>query len=260
MELHTRDHPTKTIPSREKKLLKQIIISSMILCIGLAMAWFLLTPAKILTPVEIGREKAVEHQTLPDPSPEPRVNKNALPDKKQLSPVLEQALPLVAKKDLPLQQQCTRLADSLKIFFNDLDRKPYIKAFKLEQPCLQLFNELRKKLLTNPPVVIRETDDLYTILTNMAHFFRIIGRRNILLIKGILDRENDKIEDIAAELYTWSIVNQCTDESLQLEIPLNQVYEYAGFFLNTMGGRSYLFRRDSRSRLLVNYYAILIID
>lgn len=27
-----------------------------------------------------------------------------------------------------------------------------------------------------------------------------------------------------------------------------------------MGGRSYLFRRDSRSRLLVNYYAILIVD
>ncbi|NOX80785.1 MAG: hypothetical protein GXP57_06820, partial [Deltaproteobacteria bacterium] len=28
----------------------------------------------------------------------------------------------------------------------------------------------------------------------------------------------------------------------------------------TMGGRSYLFRRDSSSRLLVDYYAILIID
>ena len=38
------------------------------------------------------------------------------------------------------------------------------------------------------------------------------------------------------------------------------MYEYAGFFLNTMGGRSYLFRRDSRSRLLVNYYSILLID
>ena len=269
MELHPQDHPTKTIPSRKKKLLKLITLFSVLLCISLAMAWFLLTPteknldlAEILTSVEIGREKAVEYQTLPGPSPGPTVNKYAPSGKKQLFPVSDQALPLVAKKELPRQQQCTRLADSLKTFFNNLDNKPYIKAFKLEQPCLQLFNELSKKLLTNPPVVTRETDDLYTILTNMAHFFRIIGRKNILLMKGILDRESDKIEDIATELYTWTIVNQCTDEKerLELEIPLDKVYEYAGFFLNTMGGRSYLFRRDSRSRLLVNYYAILIID
>jgi hypothetical protein len=79
-------------------------------------------------------------------------------------------------------------------------------------------------------------------------------------MKGILDRESDKIEDVATELYTWTIVNQCMDNRLQMELPLDKVYEYAGFFLNTMGGRSYLFRRDSRSRLLVNYYAILIID
>ena len=35
---------------------------------------------------------------------------------------------------------------------------------------------------------------------------------------------------------------------------------YAGFFLNTMGGRLYLFRRDSMSRMVVNFYAILIIE
>ena len=35
---------------------------------------------------------------------------------------------------------------------------------------------------------------------------------------------------------------------------------YSGFFLNTMGGRLYLFRRDSMSRMVVNFYAILIID
>ena len=269
MEFHPQDHPTKTKPSPKKRFLKLITFISILLSILLAIAWFLLTPAKenlnraeIITSVEIGRKNVVEHQALQDPSSEPIVNKNEQPGKKQLSPVSDQALPLVAKEDLSRQQQCTRLTGSLETFFNDLDKKPYIKAFKLEQPCLQLFNKLSKKLLANPPVVIRETNDLYTILTNMAHFFRIIGRRNILLMKGILDRESDKIEDIAAELYTWTIVNQCTDEKerLQLEIPLEKVYEYAGFFLNTMGGRSYLFRRDSRSRLLVNYYAILIID
>jgi hypothetical protein len=38
------------------------------------------------------------------------------------------------------------------------------------------------------------------------------------------------------------------------------LYDYAGYFLNTLGGRSYLLRRESKVRMLVNYYAILIID
>lgn len=43
-------------------------------------------------------------------------------------------------------------------------------------------------------------------------------------------------------------------------MPLGSLYEYGGFFINTLGGQAYLFRRDSRLRLLVKYYAILIID
>ncbi len=163
-------------------------------------------------------------------------------------------------QDLIPLQNCEELTTTLLQFFDHIDRQPYLKDFKLQKPILNHFNELTAELLKNPPVVTRESDDLYTILTNMAHFFRIIGKDNILLIKGILDRERDKIEDVAAELYKWGITDKCSPGKLQLQLPLAGVYEYAGFFLNTMGGRSYLFRRDSRSRLLVNYYAILIID
>ncbi len=94
----------------------------------------------------------------------------------------------------------------------------------------------------------------------MAHFFRVIGKKNILLMKTILDRERDKIENVASELYQWTSISTCQDDQFQFKAPLAKVYEYAGFFLNTMGGRSYLFRRDSRSRLLVNYYSILIVE
>jgi hypothetical protein len=38
------------------------------------------------------------------------------------------------------------------------------------------------------------------------------------------------------------------------------MYEYASFFMNTLGGRSYLMRRDSKARLLTTYYSILILD
>lgn len=156
--------------------------------------------------------------------------------------------------------QCAVLAKQLHGFFRHVDQQDYLGQFSLKVPAQAHFIDLADRLLANPPVVSREADDLYTILQNMAHFFRVIGKENIQLIKTILDRERDKIEDVAGGLYLWLTLEGCQEELMPFSPPLAKVYEYAGFFLNTMGGRSYLFRRDSRSRLLVNYYAILIVD
>ncbi len=157
-------------------------------------------------------------------------------------------------------RECNNLADQIHDFFTHIDSEDYIKQFELQEPSQTYFIALAYKLLKNPPVVSRESDDLYTILRNMAHFFRVIGKDNIILMKTILDRERDKIEDIAADLYQWTTWSSCSDDKLEFSPSLDEMYEYAGFFLNTMGGRSYLFRRDSRSRLLVNYYSVLLIE
>lgn len=156
--------------------------------------------------------------------------------------------------------ECRLIAEQIHGFFTHIDSEDYIKQFALQEPSQVYFIALADKLLKNPPVVSRESDDLYTILKNMAHFFRVIGKDNIILIKAILDRERDKIEDVAADFYQWTARETCEDDLLQFSPPLEEMYEYAGFFLNTMGGRSYLFRRDSRSRLLVNYYSVLLIE
>ncbi|WP_028578960.1 hypothetical protein [Desulfogranum japonicum] len=155
---------------------------------------------------------------------------------------------------------CNGLANDLHAFFLDLDSKPYIQSYGLKTSTQEHFIMLLKKLLETPPVVTRETDDLYTILTNMAHFFRIMGKDNISLSKAVLGHEREKIEDVFKNLYTWAIYGNCSQKTFELTAPLEELYEYAGFFLNTMGGRSYLFRRDSRSRILINYYAVLITD
>ena len=168
--------------------------------------------------------------------------------------------PIVPDETDDQVKECTQLAAKLQGFFSHIDTKEYINPFELIEPSQSYFTSLAYRLLDNPPVVSRESDDLYTILKNMAHFFRVIGKDNILLMKTILDRERDKIEDVASELYQWTSISNCRNDQFQFTAPLPKVYEYAGFFLNTMGGRSYLFRRDSRSRLLVNYYSILIVE
>ncbi len=213
-------------------------------------------------------QTSLDNQALSKPAPAQPEDKDqlsessGLQEKEQIEepgitgPIVTDELDSQLEK---LEKECELLGNNLYNFFIHIDAEEYMKPFALQEPSQSYFIRLTYKLLDNPPVVSRESDDLYTILKNMAHFFRIIGKDNILLIKAILDRERDKIEDVVSELYQWMSIDSCKNDRFEFIAPLEKVYEYAGFFLNTMGGRSYLFRRDSRSRLLVNYYSILIV-
>ena len=64
-----------------------------------------------------------------------------------------------------------------------------------------------------------------------------------------------------ALFYKWSeIAPDCPDNNLNIDLPLPGLYEYAGYFINTLGGQSYLFRRELYLRILIRYYSVLIID
>jgi hypothetical protein len=159
------------------------------------------------------------------------------------------------------EPSCEQVSPILTNFVNSLEKKNYNKEKINAQPLQEHLNALATQLVNNPPVVIHETNDLYTVLTNTAHFFRILGNDNMRLLRKVLKQETADFEDIAAEMYRLSIAEeQCVSGTKRLDIPFTAAYEYAGFFLNTLGGRSYLFRRDPGTRLLVNYYAVLILD
>lgn len=152
------------------------------------------------------------------------------------------------------------LINELNSFYSHLDSQPYMKNFNLEEPSKEHFSKLIQKLIDNPPIVTRETDDLFTLLKNTAHFFRIIGKDNILILKGILDRERESFESILQSFYQLTYKPEYLQKAYSISLDTGSLYDYAGFFLHTMGGRLYLFRRDSNSRMAVSFYAILIID
>ncbi len=156
--------------------------------------------------------------------------------------------------------QCIFSSQVVHDFYSHLDNQNYLSSFNIPTSSEVHFTKLIKKLLNNPPVVSRETDDLFTILQNTAHFFRIIGKNNILLLKNILEGEKGSFESVLYNFYTLTTIANCPENNFSLSIPHSVLYDYAGFFLNTMGGRLYLFRRDSISRMTVSYYAVLIID
>ncbi len=159
------------------------------------------------------------------------------------------------------QNECLQTADKILLFFEHLDTQNYIREYSLKGSTIDHFKGIINKLMANPPVVVRETDDLFAILNNMAHFFRILGPKDILLIKDVLVHERELVEPTLALFFKWSeLVPNCPDTDLDIDLPLPGLYEYAGYFINTLGGQSYLFRRELSLRILIRYYSTLIID
>ena len=79
-----------------------------------------------------------------------------------------------------------QLINEINTFYTHLDRQPYMQRFGLKESSKVYFSKLLQKLVNNPPVVIGETGDLFTLLQNTSHFFRILGKNNITMLKVIL--------------------------------------------------------------------------
>lgn len=161
---------------------------------------------------------------------------------------------------LPGKEQLPLATQEILAFYQYLDQQEYIRVAQLEAPSHIYFTRLIQQLLDSPPTVLRETDDLITILQNSTHLYRVLGAKDILLIKKILSREKDKIEKVVANYALVINHAEPLNNDLSLKVSDNAMYEYSCFFLNTMGGKLYLTRRDSLSRMLVTYYALQFVD
>ncbi|MCD6388408.1 MAG: hypothetical protein J7L69_03265 [Desulfobulbaceae bacterium] len=155
---------------------------------------------------------------------------------------------------------CRSTEQQLDNFFNHLDGQAYFQAYKISGGSKKFFREISLQMSENPPSVTRETDNLFTILKNTAHFYRVLGGENIKIIKNILTNEDEIIETTMAHFYQWSELDTKCKNPDQPRLPVESLYNYAGFFLNTLGGQSYLFRRKIKIRMLTRYYCILILD
>jgi hypothetical protein len=96
----------------------------------------------------------------------------------------------------------------------------------------------------------------------VTHFYRVLGKERIGVVLDIIAGEKEIVEPAMAVLYAWLTTCRKTAAGADAyQRPETAVlYTYAGFFLDTLGGRSYLLRRDSRIRMLVNYYSLLLLD
>jgi hypothetical protein len=145
-------------------------------------------------------------------------------------------------------------------FFSYLDDQEYVQSYKLKEGTYRQYQIAINKLSSKPPITTGEMSSLYNIVRNVAHFYRVLGKNRVLLIKQMLQNESEVIESVMRTFYLWFTMDDKGQSSAQGRLSMENMYEYAGYILNTLGGRSYLLRRDPKVRTLTTYYGVLILD
>jgi hypothetical protein len=148
----------------------------------------------------------------------------------------------------------------IRAFFTYLDEQPYVQVYNFEGGTYLQYQVAINKLSSNLPAIAGEMQSLYTMVRNVAHLYRVMGKKPIHLTREILQNESEVIEPVMATFYRWYTMDDGGRSSLGGRPSLKTMYDYAGFLLNTLGGRSYLLRRSPKIRVLITYYCVLALD
>lgn len=201
-----------------------------------------------------GPEEVLETKKVsPEETPLPRQGEGG---EQRLARVIKEKVP---PKPYDQDSDCSLVEDDMADFFHYLDQKKYVKHLDSGMDVYTHFKKIVRKLAARAPIPAGEGIDPRIIIQNVYYFFRILDRKDLRLIKDVITNEQDTVEINLNMFYAWlTSGNRCPD-SEGLRPSLKVLYQYAGFFLNTIGGRAYLFRRSEGLRLLVSYYCLLIV-
>jgi hypothetical protein len=158
------------------------------------------------------------------------------------------------REKLPTAEEIER---RVMAFFTYLDSRDYVKAYELPGGVYEDYVLAVEALSAHPPKVAGETESLYEMLKNVSYFFRVMGRKRVQLTAEILKKEPEVMEAAMRVFFQWYTGPL---EKLRGKPSLKTMYACASFLVDTFGGRSYLLRRDSRTRLLSLYYCIQVLD
>ncbi|MDY7038636.1 MAG: hypothetical protein SV375_21100 [Thermodesulfobacteriota bacterium] len=157
------------------------------------------------------------------------------------------------------ENDCDYIEKDVQAFFNYIDKQKYIQDLERGLDTYDLFKKIIVKLSAQPPVPAGEGINAVVMTRNIYYFFHLLDKKELRLIREIIRNESGTLELNLELFYRWLMLgDHCPDREGIRPAPY-VLYQFAGFFLNTIGGRSYLFRRPTGIRLLVSYYCLLII-
>lgn len=199
------------------------------------------------------------------------VSKKVSSEKSHAPKKVEQVIPQEKKIVLPEKTEeiqptapvekdpCNQIENQVAEFFKYLDKKSYIQKIEQEMDTYARFKEVIRTLSDRPPIPAGESVASRILTGNIFYFFRLLDKKDLRLIREVIRNESDTMEMNLELFYKWLTLGERCPDPERIRPHGDVLYKYAGFFLNTIGGRAYLFRRPMEVRLLVNYYCLLII-
>jgi cell division protein FtsB len=163
-----------------------------------------------------------------------------------------------ATGELPQALKAESARDRMRNFFAYLDSKGYARRRGLEGSSREICERVLQKLDDTRPLVNGENQNLFALMRNITFFYRVLGKGTLLAINDIIEGEAAIMEPVMALFFEW--LNPWQPQAHGPKVSREMMYDYAGFFLQSMGGRSYLFRREPGIRMLTLYYSLLVLD
>ena len=154
---------------------------------------------------------------------------------------------------------CGLIDQYVQDYFQYLDTKRYVQNLKLGETSFARFKQVMERLASKPPIPAGEGVDPAIMVKNIYFFCRALDKKDLSLIKQVVSHDRDTLEDNMGMFYQWLMLGESCRNPGNVRPSFETLYRYAGFFLNTTGGRAYMFRRGLKVRLLVSYYSVLII-
>ena len=168
--------------------------------------------------------------------------------------------PPVWPEDLTNPQNCEEVEADLARICSLLDQRDYVRAVAPTGGACGLIRTVAEELAANPPDISSELESYETMLDNVFHLFRVVGRKRLELLRRIQWEEHELAEPAAMALYRWAVSREGCARSGTTTLRPEPLYDYAGFFFTTMGGQAYLRRRTPSIEALASLYALLIVD
>ena len=216
---------------------------------------FILIPCSAYIGYKYGYKHTLERQKVLLPS-----KKETKRPSIKVSKIKKEVKEVESKRKIQVYElSCEEARKNFLEFLDYLNNKPYIQKYCNGKDIRTVLSEIIKKLSKYPPVSRGEGVNSEIMINNIYHLFRVLSLNEINMIRAIIERESDQLEYVMMWYYIWfSSKKECPD--LYGLLPNDDIaYKYALFFLNTIGGRAYLFRRPPLLRLLITYYCLLAI-
>ncbi len=250
---------------KKKKSYLWILPLSLIIIIALVYGFYLKKDMPETSDSQpTARKKIEEAPPAQEPKPAPQTQLVDKTDNAKTEPPQKQ--PDIIEKNIqqppveivpvdPCKDPEERIVDLLEY----LNQKKYIQSIEENIDCKKYFDSILTKLSSEKPIPGGENLSAEVMTKNIFFFFRTFKKNEILLIKKIIANEPDILERNMELFYEWFILEECDLKAGIYKPSLENLYCYAGFFINTIGGRSSLFRRSAELRLVLSYYSIMII-